>query len=86
MTDTISRHVYIISSTLSRLVESNGTFKQDRGANPETRGSVSWEGTNTRGGIRAKKAKHVLMRVSSEVCYSPVALLNALCGNNDYKL
>ena len=61
VTDAISRNVYIISSTVARLVKSNGTFKQDRGANPEMRGSVSREGTDVRGGLGAEKAKHSLM-------------------------
>lgn len=61
MTDAISRNVYIISSTLARLVESNGTFKQDRGANPEVRRSVSREGTDVRGGLGPEKVKHGLM-------------------------
>lgn len=41
VTDTISRNIYIMDSTLARLVESNGTLKQDRRANPEMRGFVS---------------------------------------------
>lgn len=50
-----------MDSTLARLVESNGTLKQDRRANPEMRGFVSWEGTNMRGGLGAEKARHILM-------------------------
>lgn len=61
MTDTISRDVDIMNSTLARLAESNGTLKQDRRANPEMKGSASWGGTDMRGGLGAAKARCILM-------------------------
>lgn len=60
VTYAISRNVYIIRYALSRFVKSNGTFKQDRGANPEVRGSVSREGTDDQVSEQTKK-KHSLM-------------------------
>lgn len=56
VTAATSRNVYIIGYTLSRFVKSNGTFKQNGGANTEVRGSVSREGTVDQVSEQTKKS------------------------------